>query len=917
MPAERAELKVWRRLVLPILFILTSSSSLALFSYQAVEEFERPGSQPFGRLVLHADGNYYGTTVSGGSFGHGTVFRMTPAGVVTTLVSFSGSAGTAPGSGPVGGVVEGADGALFGTTSAGGSSGLGLAFRVTTAGTYSTLVSFSGIVGPALGSVPGPLVLHADGNFYGTTQAGGAGGAGGMGTVFQMTPAGGVTTLVEFTGTAGARPGAGPVGTLAVDGSTLFGVTGTGGALNNGTIFRVTTAGAWTLMAEFTGTTGIPPEDFRPGAEPAAGLLFHSDGNLYGTTEFGGTSGFGVAFKITTAATPVFTVLHNFSDSTGSQPVGELLEGSDGAMYGAAAAGGLDGWGAVYRLTVGGAHSVLAEFTGEGGLVRGATPRAGLIVGADGQLHGTTSAGGAGNLGVAFKITIAGAYTGLANLSRPIGWVPAGAPVEDGSGDHLVPMATGGDHGNGVILRWNPAGGISVEDPLGVADGDGPAGGLVALGGDFYGVTTTGGGFGRGTAYKFVPGSGVSLVSDFSTFSGSLSEGPLLTAAGAFFGLSREGGSSGLGTIYRLTTSGIRTRLVSFTGAAGVAPGATPRGPLVLAPNASFYGVTEAGGADGAGVIFRLSAVGTYSLVVEFGTSGPRIPRGGLVLGLDGLLYGTTSAGGAADAGTLIQIDPATNLWSVVGEFTGTGGAAPGAAPAGELTVASDGTIYGMAAGGGASGFGSVFRYMTGSGLETLVSLTGAAGAAPGVVAADLGSGVEWTGGVAAGADGTLCVVAAGGGSGGGGVAFTLTVPSPIVDWKQTMLGDPNAPDDGDPDFDGVINLVEYALGMNPAVADATSQPQPMILSYPEGERLAIFLHRDPAHDDITVTVEVSSTLLDPWTVIAESVAGQPFTGPGVVGGDSATPGIKTVEIRDLFQVGSSSKRFLRIRVTR
>jgi len=248
MPAECAKLKMWRRLVLPIIFFLISPSSLALFSYQSVEEFERPGAQSLGRLLLHSDGNYYGTTVSGGSLGHGTVFRMSAAGVVTTLLSFSGSVGSAPGSGPVGGVVEGADGALYGTTSAGGSSGFGLAFRITTAGVYSTLAIFSGTGGAAPGSVPGPLVLHADGNFYGTTEAGGASGAG---TVFQMTPAGAVTTLVEFTGTAGARPGAGPVGTLAVNGSTLYGVTGTGGAANQGTIFKVTTAGAWTAMAEF------------------------------------------------------------------------------------------------------------------------------------------------------------------------------------------------------------------------------------------------------------------------------------------------------------------------------------------------------------------------------------------------------------------------------------------------------------------------------------------------------------------------------------------------------------------------------------------------------------------------------------------------------------------------------------------
>jgi uncharacterized repeat protein (TIGR03803 family) len=549
--------------------------------------------------------------------------------------------------------------------------------------------------------------------------------------------------------------------------------------------------------------------------------------------------------------------------------------------------------------------------------VPGSVPRAGLIVGSVGHFQGATSAGGPANLGVLFKLTIAGAATTLANLSRPIGWAPSGAPVADGSGDALFPMAAGGDQGGGVILRWNPTGGISIEEPLGGAVGDGPAGSLVSLGGEFYGVTTAGGGSSRGTAYKLTPGGGVALVSNYTTFSGSLSEGPLLPAAGALFGVSREGGSSGFGTIYRVTTSGTRTRLVSFTGVAGLAPGATPRGPLVLAPNASFYGVTEAGGANTTGVIFRLSAAGTYSVVAEFGTSGPRSPRGGLVVGLDGMLYGTTSAGGTADDGTVIRIDSSDNSWSVVGEFTGAGGAAPGAAPLGELTLAVDGSVYGLASGGGMAGFGTVFRYLPTSGLETMVSLTGEEGVAPGAVSANLDGGPEFTGGVRAGSDGNVRVLVAGGGSGGGGVAFLLTVPSPIADWKLMFLGDPNAPDDGDPDFDGIVTVLEYALGMDPGAADAGSQPQPMIVPYPEGDRLAILMHRDPAHDDITVTVEVSPNLLDPWTAIAESAGGQPFAGPGVVAGDSPTPGIKIVEIRDVFNVGSGVQHFLRIRVTR
>jgi uncharacterized repeat protein (TIGR03803 family) len=178
-------------------------------SMELLAEFTRGGGQPMGELVGMADGYVYGTTVAGGAQDAGTVFKVSPEGVTTTIFSFSGLDGAAPDTG----LVDGGDGALYGLTSGGGLGGFGTAFKVTPTGECVSLVSFTGVAGAAPGSVPSGLTGPVGGNFYGVTRAGGTGG---LGTVFKMSRDGTITTLVHFTGTTGATRGAGPVGALVV-----------------------------------------------------------------------------------------------------------------------------------------------------------------------------------------------------------------------------------------------------------------------------------------------------------------------------------------------------------------------------------------------------------------------------------------------------------------------------------------------------------------------------------------------------------------------------------------------------------------------------------------------------------------------------------------------------------------------------
>lgn len=886
-----------------VLAVLACVSVSAQGAYELLKSFTRPGSQPTGRLLRLQSGESYGTATAGGAFGFGAVFRVTAAGAVETVVSFTGTSGAAPGAGPTAGLAQGSDGQLYGTTSAGGANGFGVAFKISGTGGYTKLVDFTGTSGAAKGSVPGPLVAFSDGFLYGTTEAGGVNG---MGTVFKMSISGILTTLAEFTGlTSGAKRGAEPVGALALPaaGSTLYGVTRRGGASGLGTIYKITTAGVLTDLVDFTGNAGN-----RPGANPSGGLYLHSDGKYYGTTEFGGANGFGTLFSLTTTLN-VFASLRSFADLSASQPVGELVA-SGTTLYGCCAAGGGSGLGGLFQCSTSGSYVQLASFSGESGTTPGSAPRAGLFPDGAGSFYGVTSSGGPANLGTIFKLSSAGTFTPVASLSPELGWRPSGAPVSDGAGGWLFPMAAGGSAGGGTLVSRSPTGTLTAVAPLGGSLGDAPDGALVEKSGSFYGVSSSGGGSGRGTAFRYTPGIGTSLLNTFTTTNGSLAEGGLVIGSdGAFYGVGREGGSSAKGAIYKVTTSGVRTRVLSFTGIAGVAPGSFPRGPLVFAPNLAFYGVTETGGASNTGVVFRISALGVYSLVTQFGTSGPRSPQGGLVLAADGFLYGTTRLGGANDTGTLFRVNPSDNSWSVVAEFDNSTGGAPG----GELHASAEGALIGLATSGGSSNAGGVFRYTAGGGLRLLATFTGATGTTPGIASADDEAGLVFTGGLSSASDGTLYGTASGGGAYGGGVLFRIVDDSPIALWKAANLGVANAPDNADPDSDGIPNLLEYALGTNPNVPGPPLQAS--LTPFSDGKSLSLLIPRDPARNDITLVVEASSTLAPPWTPLATSTNGAAFSGTGYVSGETLGNSVKSVLIRDSATSSSAPRRFIRLRV--
>jgi uncharacterized repeat protein (TIGR03803 family) len=387
------------------------------------------GSGPMAALIQGADGNFYGTTSIGGAGNSGTVFKVTPVGTMTVLYNF-GIYGSGDAQQPHASLLQGSDGNLYGTTLYGGAYNNGAVFRITPNGAESVLHSFSGgysevghgLAGSNDGATPwAALIEGRRGDFYGVT---GNGGIYNAGTVFKITSSGEETQLYSFSGgssgIAGSTDGVGALGTLFLgsDGN-FYGTTLLGGAYNGGTVYRVTADGVETVIHSFSGGGALAGSP--DGAAPFSSLVEGKDGSFYGTTSAGGTYNAGTVFKITGAG--VETVLYSFTggleglsgSKDGAYPTSGLIIASDGNLYGTTYNGGAYDVGSVYKLTPAGAETVLYSFTGlstavPGGLginiADGTNPWAGLLEGRDGNLYGTTQGGGSeSSNGTVFRLS--------------------------------------------------------------------------------------------------------------------------------------------------------------------------------------------------------------------------------------------------------------------------------------------------------------------------------------------------------------------------------------------------------------------------------------------------------------------------------------------------------------------------------
>jgi uncharacterized repeat protein (TIGR03803 family) len=352
------------------------------------------GYEPLGSLVQGIDGNFYGTTVGGGTSA-GTVFKLSPGGVLTTIYTFCALPSCTDGAFPNAGLVQGPNGSFYGTTtSQGNANSRGTIFEITPSGKLTTLYTFCAQSSCPDGfDVESALVLGANGFLYGTTTNGGASGH--AGTVFRVTPSGNFTTLYNFCTNVGplCTDGGLPSGLIQGTNGNFYGTT------RAGTIFQITPAGKLTTLYRFSSADLSAPN----------GLIQANNGNFYGTTEYLGDAGAGTVFEL--SATGQFSTLYTFCTQSncpdGFNPRAGLVQGSDGNFYGTTSAGGVGGGGTIFAITPAGELKTLHSFCSQSSKCPdGSTPETTLTQGTDGNFYGLASAGGRSSGGTLFRLSM-------------------------------------------------------------------------------------------------------------------------------------------------------------------------------------------------------------------------------------------------------------------------------------------------------------------------------------------------------------------------------------------------------------------------------------------------------------------------------------------------------------------------------
>ncbi len=704
------------------------------------------GSLPSAPLILGADGNYYGTTPSGGTSGpagyingNGTVFKMTPSGSVTVLHSFQDGTVDDDGAEPLGGLVQGLDGNFYGTTCSGGSTktvdfaGYGTLFRMTPQGVVTILHDFGDGTVVADGINPkSTLMMGIDGALYGTTTTGGAGTNGGGGTVFKATLVGKITILHSFDNEGYSAEGTLPLDIIQGTDANFYGTTSRGGLGGSGTVFKMNSEGTVTVLHQFQIQSPV-----YDGASPTGRLVEGTDGEFYGTTA-SGTGANGTIFKITPSGR--ITILYFFNTpswSDGVSPIGGLVQDGNGHFWGTTYRGGANqggGLGTIFQITEEGVLTTLHLFAGSDPN-DGQYPEAALVLTPQGNLIGTTFGGGAAAVGTVFQITASGAYTILHSFQE--------RALQDGQNptQGLVAGPGGFFYGTATsaFFKISPQADFALIPQLPPASAHPvlyQAGMVLDADGNFYGIGSFGSGSGgAGGVFKTTPDGIDTLLHSFfvDPFSpdglsprGGLTLGP----DGKYYGTLAAGGSAGGGSIFSVTKQGVVSILHDFGDGTVAGDGLEPHGKLILASDGCLYGTTYRGGANpqnpsgGYGTAFKITMEGSLTILHRFADGSVLhdgwAPEAGLIQASDGNFYGTTYGGGIYAIGTIFKMTKA-GVVTILHSFTGGLDMDDGARPKAPLIELADGNLGGTSSviQSGTKG-GSVFE-ITPSGVLTLL----------------------------------------------------------------------------------------------------------------------------------------------------------------------------------------------------
>ncbi|MGA8493494.1 MAG: choice-of-anchor tandem repeat GloVer-containing protein [Terriglobales bacterium] len=363
-----------------------------------------------------------------------------------------------------------------------------------------------------------------------------------------------------------------------------------------------------------------------------------------------------VVLAAPSAQAQTYSVLYSFKGYHGKNPYAGLIQDKKGNLYGTTSVGGAYNLGTVFELKTTGKEKVLYSFTSR---ATGTNPWAGLVRDSDGNLYGTTKHGGTYNYGVVFKLDTTGAETVLHSFTGKDGAEPQGGLVRDSAGNLYGTTLFGGG-GGGVVFKLDTTGAETVlYSFLGGADGGNPPAGLVRdSAGNLYGTTTWGGTYWVGVVFKVDTTGAETVLHSFTggADGGEPYAGLVRDSAGNLYGTTYYGGASGAyGAVFKLDTTGAETVLYSFTGGAD---GGQPLAGLVRDSAGNLYGTTREGGAYSNGVVFKLDTTGVETVLYSFEGGAGGFPEAGLLRDSAGNLYGTTQAGGAYNHGLVFKITP-------------------------------------------------------------------------------------------------------------------------------------------------------------------------------------------------------------------------------------------------------------------
>ncbi len=594
------------------------------------------GGSPQANVVLDSSGNLYGTTSSGGTFAAGVVFKLDAAGHEKVLYTFTGgNDGSYPAA-----VMRDSSGNLCGVTQYGGAAGAGVVFEVETTGSQTVLYTFTG--GTDGGYPFGELIRDSAGNLYGTAQYGGASGAG---VVFKVDPSDNETVLYSFSG---GNDGAIPIAGLVRDSAgNFYGTTFSGGTGQVGVVFELSPSGSETVLLNFARGDN--------GHYPFAGVIRDSTGNLYGTTLWGGNGEAGVVYELNAAGQQ--TILYSFPSVTdGRYPNSPVTLDSAGNVYGTTFYGGAAGDGTVFKLDSQGHETILHAFVGNesGGKPNAGVilDSQGNLYGTATSSPATV---GLGN-GVVYKVDPSRNYTVLYTFTGGTdGGYPNAGVIRDSSGNLYGTTELGGTSGSGVVYALNPSGNEKVLYSFtGGADGGIPEGGLIRDGdGNLYGTTTYGGVSGAGVVFKVDSSGNETVLYSFTggTDGANPLAGVVRDSSGNFYGSTFYGGAWGFGVVFKLDTAGDETVPYAFTGGAD---GANPSAGVIRDSAGDLFGTTNYGGA-GMGVVFKVDASGNETVLNTFAGQNGDYPNA-LTFDSQGNIWGTATDGGSKNDGVVFKL---------------------------------------------------------------------------------------------------------------------------------------------------------------------------------------------------------------------------------------------------------------------